>query len=53
MATKHKVTVSTYAPRPRPTSLERRQALYEQLATAQQDLRREAEERRARRAQNA
>jgi hypothetical protein len=49
MAQKHKVTVSVDPPKQRPTSTERRKAANAAIATKQQDLKREAAERRAKR----
>jgi hypothetical protein len=49
MAPKHKVTVSVDPPKQRPTSTERRKAANAAIATKQQDLKREAAERRAKR----
>jgi F0F1-type ATP synthase assembly protein I len=53
MAVEHKVTVSIDPPKHRPNLSERRRALNAELATKQQDLKREAEQRRAQRAQEA
>ena len=50
MATKHKVTVSVQPAKHRPTSAERRAAQVEMLSTKQAELKREAAERRAKRA---
>jgi len=50
MATKHKLTVSVQPAKHRPTSAERRQAQVEMVATKQAELKREAAERRAKRA---
>jgi hypothetical protein len=52
MAAKHKVTTSVLPAAHRPTSSERRAAATAALATKQQDLKREAAERRAIRARN-
>jgi hypothetical protein len=51
MAAKHKVTVSIDPPKHRLTTAERRRAYEESIATKQQDLKRESEQRRAERAQ--
>jgi hypothetical protein len=53
MATKHPVTVTTNPPKSRPNSVQRRQALYAELATKQQDLKREAQQRRTERAERS
>jgi hypothetical protein len=50
MAAKNKVTVSVQPAKHRPTSAERRAAHTEMIATKQADLKREAAERRAKRA---
>jgi hypothetical protein len=50
MAAKHKVTVSVQPAKHRPTSAERRAAQIEMVSTKQADLKREAAERRAKRA---
>ena len=50
MAAKHKVTVSAQPAKHRPSSAERRAAEVEMVATKQADLKREAAERRAKRA---
>jgi hypothetical protein len=50
MAAKHKVTVSVQPAKHRPTSAERRAAQVEMISTKQADLKREAAERRAKRA---
>jgi hypothetical protein len=50
MAAKHKVTVSVQPPNRRPTSLERRTAQIALLSTKQAELKQEAAERRAQRA---
>lgn len=50
MAAKHKVTVSVQPAKHRPTSAERRAAQMEMVSTKQADLKREAAERRAKRA---
>lgn len=50
MATKHKVTVSVQPTNPRPSSAERRAAQIASLSTQQAELKREAAERRAKRA---
>lgn len=50
MAAKHKVTVSVDPPTHRPTAIERRAALTAAIAGQQQTLKREAAERRAKRA---
>ena len=52
MAVKHSVTVSGTPPTHRPTATERRAALTASIAGQQQTLKREAAERRARRADN-
>jgi hypothetical protein len=52
VATKNKVTVSVNPVKHRPTSSERRAAQIAALSTQQADLKREAAERRARRAEN-
>jgi hypothetical protein len=51
MAGKRKVVVSVDPPKHRPTSTERRAAAVAAIATKQQDLKREAAERRAKRAE--
>jgi hypothetical protein len=51
MAAKHKVTVSINPPTHRLTTAERRRAYDAAIATKQQDLKRETEQRRAKRAQ--
>ncbi|MDQ6777690.1 MAG: hypothetical protein M3071_16090 [Actinomycetota bacterium] len=51
MAAKHKVTVSVQPAKHRPTSAERRAAQVEMISTKQAELKREAAERRAKRAQ--
>jgi hypothetical protein len=50
MAAKHKVTVSQQPSKHRPTTAERRAAQVEMISTKQADLKREAAERRAKRA---
>jgi hypothetical protein len=50
MAAKHKVTVSVQPAKHRPTPAERRAAQAEMISTKQADLKREAAERRAKRA---
>lgn len=50
MAAKHKMTVSVQPPKHRPTSAERRAAQVEMISTKQAELKREAAERRAKRA---
>ncbi|MEA2197177.1 MAG: hypothetical protein QOJ25_1228 [Solirubrobacteraceae bacterium] len=50
MAARHKVTVSVQPAKHRPTSAERRAAQVEMISTKQADLKREAAERRAKRA---
>jgi hypothetical protein len=50
MAAKNKVTVSVAPAKHRPTTAERRAAATAALSTKQQDLKREAEQRRAKRA---
>jgi hypothetical protein len=50
MATKHKVTVSTQATSHRPSSAERHAAEVARLSTRQSELKREAADRRAERA---
>jgi hypothetical protein len=47
MAVKHKVTVSIDKQAPRPTAVQRRAALTAAIAEEQQELKREAAERRA------
>jgi hypothetical protein len=50
MAAKHKVTVSVQPSKHRPTTAERRAAQVEMISTKQAELKREAAERRAKRA---
>lgn len=50
MAARNKVTVSVQPAKHRPTSAERRAAQVEMISTKQADLKREAAERRAKRA---
>jgi hypothetical protein len=50
MAAKHKVTVSVQPAKHRPTTAERRAAQVEMISTKQAELKREAAERRAKRA---
>ncbi len=50
MAAKHKITVSIDQPTQRPTPTEQRAALIAAIAGEQQNLKREAAERRAKRA---
>jgi hypothetical protein len=50
MAPKHKVSVSVQPAKHRPTSAERRAAQVEMVSTKQAELKREAAERRAKRA---